>query len=90
MGVVKLKNFTLIRIHDADLTDDLSSYENGCDIIVSEFELKLHYYFHFRIHAHGKGMNLLIPHPTSYWLNDATIVLFTRITLALNNQEKMD
>ena len=29
-------------------------------IIVSEFELKLHYYFHFRTNTLGKGMEPLI------------------------------
>ena len=31
-----------------------------CGILVSEFELQLHYYIHFRVNTHGKGMNPLI------------------------------
>ena len=31
-----------------------------CGIVVSEFELQLHYYVHFRTNTLGKGMNPLI------------------------------
>ena len=31
-----------------------------CGIIVTEFELQLHYYIHFQINTLGKGMNPLI------------------------------
>ena len=31
-----------------------------CRIVVSEFELQLHYYIHFRTNALGKGLNPLI------------------------------
>ena len=31
-----------------------------CEIVVSEFELQLHYYIHFWTNTLGKGMNLLI------------------------------
>ena len=31
-----------------------------CGIVVSEFELQLHYYVHFQTNTLGKGMNLLI------------------------------
>ena len=32
-----------------------------CEIVISEFELKSHYYVLFRANTLGKGMNLLIP-----------------------------
>ena len=31
-----------------------------CGIVVSEFELQLHYYVHFRTNTHGKDMKPLI------------------------------
>ena len=44
-----------------------------CGIVVSKFELQLHYYVHFRANTLGKGMNP--PYPPSYGLNSTTTVL---------------
>ena len=43
----------------------------NCRIVVSEFELQLHYYVHFRTNALGKGMNP--PYPFRYGLNSTTL-----------------
>ena len=44
-----------------------------CDILASEFELKLRYYVQFWTNTLGKGMNpFILP---SYGLNSATTVL---------------
>ena len=45
----------------------------NCDIVVSEFELHLHYYGHFQTHTLGKGINNLIL--SSYWLNTTNTTL---------------
>ena len=45
------------------------------NIVVSEFEFQMCCCIHFQINTLGKGMNTLIPPPTSYGLNDTTTVL---------------
>ena len=45
----------------------------NCDIVVSKFELKSHYYVHFQINTFGKGMKPLIP--SSYVLDISTTIL---------------
>ena len=46
-----------------------------CDIVVSEFELKLRYYIPFRTNTHEKDMNHLI-RTSKYSLNGYTVQFF--------------
>ena len=65
-----------------------------CDIVVSKFELQLHYYVHFRTNTFGKGMNPLIPLvmglvvPLLFFYKDGFGIKSIKADMLLNKETK--